>query len=290
LEACKNQAKSPSIPVADKSLYEDVKIGPKHLVMVYVPPQNLARSQASAADSNFGRTHTERHSSEYEHQAKIAIEDPKNWQPLDPSRTFEMYRQRYQFGGRNPVKVRIMEATEKLKMVNLMYKEFEKERNKKLSVDMNSDEKCFGWAKYKHEQDDSIEWRRAFIANAKDSKDAKQDGSAQYAVTWLARTAASKVQAEKTKTPPTMDRGSVLLQPRLPKMDHYVNPAHENVLAQAKGLRAMGKTDYDIETMLNKILEDEHKPGSGTDKTKASTPKPPRITVDIIKNYLAHDH
>jgi hypothetical protein len=275
LEACKKQAKSMQGP--DKSLYEEVKIGPKHLVTVYVPPLQVQRM--SLAGRQHGNT-------ELEHQKRIAIEDPKNWQPLDPSRTFEMYKTRYQFGDRKSVQIRIMEASDKLKMQNLMYKEFLKQQNKKLSIDMNEDETCFGWAKYKHESDDSFEWRRALISNAKDgSKDAKTAADAsKYNVAWLAKTLPSS-QAK----PEPLDRQSVMLQPRLPKMDHYVHPAHEQILVQARQLRAMGKSDYEIEVMLNKILEDKNKPGSGADKTKAATTKPPRITVDIIKNYLAHN-
>jgi len=285
--------------------YEGTQIGPGHLVMVFVPPPKLMRLVETGNSDR----------SEYKHAHTLAIQDPSNWEPLDPTRTFDQYNPRHSFGKPSPAppqQLMVVEATEKYKTTNLRYKEFDRERNKKLVVDMNEEERCFGWAKYKHEADFSFEWRPALISKIKPSAStatkkaadgsatasspapaaAQEPGKEMYSISWLV-----KPKLTDTKKPAVssddkgdcqLDRSSILMAPRMPKLDHYVHPKHMEVLKQAKSLRQLGKSDYEIEAMLNKILDEQNKPGTGVDKEKMASTKPPRITVDIIKKYMAH--
>lgn len=268
-EACKMEsAKSP-----DAAKYQGIAIAAGHLVMVFVPPAKLTQL---VEEGNKNKP-------EYKHAYSLAIEDPSNWEPLDPTRTFDQYNPRFGFGreGSPPQILRVVEATEKYKMTNLNYQAFERERNKKLMIDTNEKESCFGYAKYTHKGDKSEEWRPALIRQS--NGDAKQDPlKSEYSVSWLVPPA----EEDKKKT---LDRTGVLLAPKMPQMDHYVDPQHEQVLGQARSLRQIGKSDYEIEVMLNKILEEKQKEGAVKEEGAPPQAKCPRITVDIIKKYMAHE-
>jgi hypothetical protein len=254
-------------PMADK--YKGVEIGPNHLVTVFWPPPELMRMEQQGLQGQ----------DEYRFQYQIAIEDPNNWQPLDPSRTFDMYNPRFGFGKPgHPVALRIVEATPKYKLANLKCREFDNERLKVPLLDTNEKGRCFGWALYKHKADrpdGSGEWRPAMIsilpgepANTKGSPRIER-----YQVYWLRPSLPIEI----------LERKDILLSPKLPEMDHYVHPAHEKVLVEAAGLRNQGKSDFEIEVLLNKMLEVSE--ASSKDK-KASVP---RITVDIIKKWFKHN-
>jgi len=294
-EACAREsmrwAQNAGADSREATKYSGTKIEAEHLVMVFVPPPKLTRL---VEEGN-------RDKPEYKHAYTLAIEDPNNWDPLDPTRTFDQYNPRFGFGRPEPAPaqvLRVCEATEKYKMTNLRYKEFAADRAKKLIVDMNEEEKCFGWAKYQHAGDSgSFEWRPAIIGtstpNAAPASGSNAPAPAAapaadldpektvYSVSWLVKPAVDS-------KPVDLDRASVLMAPQMPKMDHYVHPKHMEVLKQARGLRQIGKSDYDIEIMLNKILEEQNKAGAGTSKESMSTTKPPRITVEIVKKYMAH--
>lgn len=81
-----------------------------------------------------------------------------------------------------------------------------------------------------------------------------------------------------------VSKPDVLLAPRCPMIDAYVHHDHAELLEQARTFRGIGKSDWEIEVILNKSLDDkwaaEHK------DHEISATKPPRITVDIIRNYL----
>jgi len=88
-----------------------------------------------------------------------------------------------------------------------------------------------------------------------------------------------------------LDASKVILAPRNPKMDVWFHPKHEEVLQQARGLRNMGKSDFDIEAMLQKTLDDEwnaEHPSTASTVDQMRQTKPPKITVEIIRNYLDH--
>jgi len=90
-----------------------------------------------------------------------------------------------------------------------------------------------------------------------------------------------------------LDASKVILAPRNPKMAVWFHPKHEELLGQAKGLRTMGKSDFEIEAILQKSLDDDWKAESdetGTTTEQIARTKPPKITVDIVRNYLNHHH
>jgi len=271
----------------EATMYKDILIGTEHLVMVFVPPAKLIRlAQAGNMGGN-----------EYGFAYSMAIEDPSNWEPLDPRKTFEQYNHRFGFVRAQPGPpqlVRVVEATAKYKEKNLRYREFDKARNQKSIIDTNEEEECFGWAKYQFTEDrpDSYEWRPAIIK--KPVKGSSPETQVEkYRVTWLvkppsksaAKPLTNTVSATSSKEAPEaatveLDRQCVLMAPKMPKLDHYVHPQHTAVLKQARTLRQIGKSDYEIEAMLNKILNEQNKGDAGKSKV-------PKITVEIIKKFMS---
>jgi len=260
--------------------YADIKIGFRHLVMVFVPSVKVQKLYAQKLHEG----------EEYKRAYKQAMEDPSNWQPLDPSRSFAQYTQ-FSFGrSQQPTLLRVVEASEAYKAQNLRYKLYDEEMNKRIWQDTNERAKCAGWARYQHEADDSsIEWRPAFISRA------HEEGSKHFEAKWVFEP--SKLVLDKKNNKPNAplveeepsrqmkERLHVLLGPRIPKFEDEVHEEHEDLLAQAKMLRSSGKSDWDIEAILNKLLTDrwEEKKRNGT---AAERPPPPPITVDVIRLYL----
>merc|ERR1712087_608372 len=79
-----------------------------------------------------------------------------------------------------------------------------------------------------------------------------------------------------------MPKTDCILAPRCPVIDAYVHPEHAELLEQARTFRSIGKSDWEIEVMLNKSLDDKW-----NDKKPAEQAnRPPRITVDTIRNFL----
>jgi len=105
--------------------YANVKVAFKHLVMIFVPSAKVKSLYAQKLQAG----------DEYRHAFEMAVMDPTSWQPLEPTRTFHQYPQYRFFGndeeGSTPQQLRIIEATESYKNVNLRYKEFDAEQNKK---------------------------------------------------------------------------------------------------------------------------------------------------------------
>lgn len=220
----------------------------------------------------------------------MEIEKPNNWQPLDPTRTFDQYQHRYGFGqlgpdGRPqpPTMVRVVEATERYKLKNMRYKKFVEDRDKPLIVDKNEPENgpCFGWARKQHQEDIQTakdtgdlkptgEWLPALVGKPQDKKD-----ELNFAVQWLVDHEAQVTGyprdgvTEKELVP----RSSVLLAPQLPRIGYNEIKEHKTYLEQCQNLRLMGKSDYEIEEQLNKQMQDDNPGGE-------------LITVEEIKMYL----
>jgi len=255
--------------------YENVTIGHNHLVMVFVPS---AKVQQLYEQNLQGGT-------EYKHAYQMALNDPSSWQPLDPTRTFAQYPQ-FNFGrdrGAGQL-LRVIEATERYKIENIRYKEFARELNIQHFPDMDTEEMCFGWAKYTHRFDgDSCEWRPAFVSTSGDSDAAGSN----YNVEWVFKPVPSDGDAVEGDVDDTleMDKFDVLLAPRCAHIDHVVHPAHKDLLGQTMGLRQLGKSDWEIEAMLNKLLDDRWAQQHSSESPEAGSP-PPRITVDIIRTYM----
>jgi len=185
--------------------------------------------------------------------------------------------------------------------MNLRYKQFEEEASRQHFPDTNDLERCFGWAKYTHKEDSSSsEWRPAFIEKSKVS-------GGQYTGRWVFEPGPKPTDIAAAAAPPTfsgpggppppppkdnkeefveLDRTKVLLAPRVPKFDDHVFPEHKQYLEQAQMLRASGKSDWEIETVLNKLLDDKWEEHKSQAQVQDDSQKWPRITVDIIRGYL----
>jgi len=282
--------------------FRNIRIGYKHLVMTFVPSPKVQRLYAQKLHEG----------QEYKHAYNQAIQDPSSWQPLDPTRTFGQYPQ-FGFGRKQPQLLRIVEASESYKLVNLRFKEFEREQGKATYQDRNERDECYGWAKYWHVNDTGVrpppstpnapapppavpitrdwEWRPAFISKGSGGTDG---APLKYKVEWVFKPLQPGGGSQKTPQDQKQldERGrfelfkqDVLLAPRCPLVDAYVHPDHAELLQQARTFRQIGKSDWEIEVMLNKSLDDkwaaEHQGG-----TADAGNRPPRITVDIIRNYL----
>jgi len=270
--------------------YSDVKIGHKHLVMTFVEPRQVRKHRTQNKDKN---------NEEFNRQYKMALADPSNWQPLDPMRSFVHYNQ-YNFGLGSAAKlIRVVEATEAYKAQNIRYKLYDEEVNKKHWIDTNDKTKCFGYAKYFHKEDDnSIEWRPAIVRRTE--KTPQQPGANSvgtnkpYTVEWVFQRSLVEKNAnpkgknagetvEKMPPPSPRDRSDVLLGPRIPQFEDDVDEEHEEFLDQAPMLRMAGKSDWDIETVLNKLLTDKYEEDK---KQDAGLRRPAPITVDEIRTFL----
>jgi len=79
----------------------------------------------------------------------------------------------------------------------------------------------------------------------------------------------------------------VLLNPRVPKIKMTAStPEKMDVLKQAKALRLAGKSDWDIEMVLNKQLKAMWDAGNLKKDAKEKTIKPQELTVDEIRAHL----
>jgi hypothetical protein len=246
--------------------FSDIEIGAQHLVMVFVPSPKIQRlfAQQKTDTPEYKRAYT---------QAKA---DPSSWQPLDPSRSFLQYPQ-FGFGRKQQQMLRVVEATEAYKTQNLRYKKFDEDLSARSYMDFDDPQKCYGWAKYVHKEDkNSVEWRAAFIGKS------KADSNEKYEARWIfqpyQKTEQVEVISEKTST--------VLLGQRAPKFDNEVREEHRELLEQAKLLRATGKSDWEIEVVLNKLLDDKYAEKERLDGNKIEESAKVRITVDIIRSYL----
>jgi len=298
-EACRREADfwQRKANTAMEQRYRDVRMNFKHLVMVFVPSPKVQRLYAQKLHEG----------TEYKHAYNQAIQDPSSWQPLDPTRTFGQYPQ-YGFGRKQPQLLRIVEASPSYQLINLRYKEFAREMSRPSYQSRNEANECYGWAKYWHVNDGGVvpqpgapaptqsdfEWRPAFISKGATGADG---APLKYKIDWIFKPLTKGGGSKKTPEQPLAldERGrhevtkqEILMQPRCPLVDAYVHPDHQELLDQTRQFRAIGKSDWEIEVILNKSLDDKWNADhpDGRQFTDGVTPRPPRITVDIIRNYL----
>lgn len=173
--------------------------------------------------------------------------------------------------------MKIVEATESYKAVNLRYKQWAEEQQTIALQDINDKQRCYAWAKYVHKEDsNSVEWRPALVSKGSETGLVK--------VQWAfdPRRPAAADQGASSE----MDLSSVLLAPRMPLFNDMTHPAHVEFLEQARLLRSSGKTDWEIEAVLNKLLDDKWEETKKTVPAQELGSKPPRITVETIKMYF----
>jgi len=226
--------------------------------------------------------------------------DPSCWKPLDPARTFAHYPRHFGTNLRGEVpqgiKLRVVEATEGYKNANLRYKMYLEEMEKLVHTDVNTIDKCYGWAKYCHKDDgpSSTEWRPAFISSVD-----VPDMSPRYKVRWILDPNATEEDAAAAAAAPpgasTLHRGNeVLLAPRNPKLGMRQHPAHKEFLVQVKLLRESRKSDFEIKDVLNKLLMDKWKSDDKLkeaygDKELGAPGGIPLITVENIRAHLRQE-
>mmetsp|Transcript_116837 Transcript_116837/g.324816 ORF Transcript_116837/g.324816 Transcript_116837/m.324816 type:complete len:413 (+) Transcript_116837:3-1241(+) len=256
--------------------YADIRIGHKHLVMAFVPSQKVQklRAQKLAEGEEYRRAHRQ------------AVDDPSNWQPLDPARSFSQYAQ-FNFGRASAPPLRVVEASEAYKAQNLRYKVFDEEMSKRGWADLNDKKRCFGWARYSHKEDaSSSEWRPAVVSRRADEV-ALPRSEKPYLARWVfepsVQVSSGTSVKEQTAEPADLDRSDVLLAPRIPKFEDTVDKEHEDLLEQATMLRASGKSDWEIEAVLNKLLSDKFEEQRRADPMIR---QPAAITVDEVRTYL----
>jgi len=302
-EACRREAEfwASKGNTQNEQKFRDVKLNFKHLVMVFVPSPKVQRLYAQKLHEG----------TEYKHAYNQAIQDPSSWQPLDPTRTFGQYPQ-YGFGRKQAQLLRIVESSPSYKLINLRYKEFDREQSKESYQDRDKKEQCYGWAKFWHNNDRGPapspenagappgsrdwEWRPAMIN--KDPGTMSADGSRdKYKIDWAFKPATKGDGREKPADAQSkldgnglheMSKADIMMQPRCPLVDAYVHPDHVELLKQTRQFRQIGKSDWEVEELLNKSLDDkydkrvkEHDP-----KDAVTMSRPPKITVDTIRSYL----
>mmetsp|Transcript_14093 Transcript_14093/g.26206 ORF Transcript_14093/g.26206 Transcript_14093/m.26206 type:complete len:3581 (+) Transcript_14093:145-10887(+) len=276
------------------TIYSDVHIGYKHLVMVFMPSSKVMQLVAQKKTDN----------QEYQHSYTLAIQDPASWQPLDPTRTFGQYPQ-YGFGRKQAVttstgeaqgsaqaskqqRLRIVEETESYKVLNHRYREFAKERDRESWKDINKKEQCYGWAKYTHPLDNTTEWRPAMLkaSGTPDQRKAQDPSEWGYKVNWCFPpfNKGGEPQAELIlKAVDEEGERQVMLHPRYPMFED-IDPLHEKILTNnGKSMKQLGKSDWEIQEEMNKKL-DELK-NHLTEKGELKRTVPP-ITVDIVRHFL----
>merc|ERR1719221_1909751 len=141
-------------------------IGYRHVVMVFVPSPRLRElSQRGAGGLEYKRLY------------RIEAADQSSWQPLDPVRSFEHYKTMYGFGQDNPQWLRVNEGTDDYKLRNARYRQHLEDQKVYTSrvEDLNTENECFGYAKYTHKHDgNSTEWRQVIIDRPAGPADGKR--------------------------------------------------------------------------------------------------------------------
>jgi len=264
--------------------YDNVNISYKHLVMIFVPTPKVQQLFAQGLAKG----------KEYAHQYNLALTDPSSWQPLEPTRTFRQYPM-FHFDKVNPQQIRIMEATENYKLMNRRYKEFDEEGNVIRFEDTNDADQCYGFAKYSHKADGSIEWRPAMISERKLDEKQKaviEEKDIPYGVDWCYkpfRGMREKDGKEKQEEPEEHTAEEVSLAPKVPKMQNNFSEAHKEVLVQAPTLRQLGRTDWEIEAELNKSMMELWASKNRKLKSRGETamPQPTKIRVETVRAWMA---
>eukprot|EP00397_Hematodinium_sp_SG-2012_P000048 GEMP01000048.1.p1 GENE.GEMP01000048.1~~GEMP01000048.1.p1 ORF type:complete len:3361 (+),score=619.04 GEMP01000048.1:133-10215(+) len=181
------------------SLQPYPKLGMKHHVLVFVPPENVLQLDLDVKKEKIGLMNatTERlkgaaplvntKKQQYRLAYERALADATNYQPLDPMRTFKHYEKLYGFGQLDaaPV-VRVVEATRSYERKNPNFLKFVRDRHKsKFTIEHTEGDKTFAFVRKKH-ADYSEEWQPVHVREV--LKDTQQkvgaSPSKQYTIEW----------------------------------------------------------------------------------------------------------
>jgi len=244
----------------EAALYKDIKVSYNHIVMVFIPTRELHRLFAEGKMND----------SIYKDTLERAKKDPSNWQPLDPAMTFSQYPQYFKQrpGNQAIAEIRVLEATEGYKLVNLRYKNFHQSIRPSRVQDKNEFNQCYAMARYVHKKDGSTEWRPCYAQlTTGQGSDLK--------IKWL-----HDMSDDKQK--PGADE--VMVVPRCAKIeDALLEEDVKKVLDEAdvRAYRARGKSDWDIVEILNRQLRERWNEEENSKKEKASI-----VTVDMLQGHL----
>jgi len=275
--ACADEARAERDPVR-RATYANLKLGYGDVVTVFVPSPTLQNlSIKGHANSEFNRH-------EYNRLMKVEPQDPSRWQPLNPTCVFNQYSKEYGFGSSRSVRLRVHEASEEYRTLNPRYRRFEAEQASKVSriETLNEKGRCFGYAKYTHDDDGgSLEWRPAIISSL-DQEDSA--GEQLYKASWLY---APRIRyhddsiVEESADIITEDQ--TLIGPLSPQ----ILRAYEEFLAQALSLQETGMSEGEIATELNaRLMRKYGAPKEAKNESSAASLPQRQITVAQVKNYL----
>lgn len=283
LQAAAQEECNNSKVMAVQEKYKGVKVGNRHLVLVFVAPEKL-RQMAQQGQGKI-------QSNEYKKTYLLSIADPSNWQPLDPLLTFNAYNKTFGFGNPGYIPLlRIVKNTPVYMLQNNRVRQFQEENRRytePIEI-LDNDRQCFAHAMYNHKHDaNSPEWRPAIVAPAQDGA----GGVRQFRVSWITtpkwdgdKDASGSAAGGQVSEGDLLAEEKLLLAPRVPKCTGgLAHPDHKVFLDQAREMYDKGITVQKIVVMLNEQLD---KSTSGTDESGAEKSKPPPITFAEVKRHL----
>lgn len=245
------------------------KLSVNHVVMVFVPSEQLHKF---TTDPNFKPDNPQ-----YRQLYKKEEQDPRNWQPLDPIRTFFHYQKLYGFGAARPQKLRIVEGTASYRLRNPRYKKFMEDQKRLLQVlpDMNGTDKCFGYARHKHD-DTSNEWRPVIVE--------RSGGDRSYTVDWVYCPVLDS-RGEPTKQ--EVDQAEVLLAPLAPSILSSGDLERERILeANIAVLREKDMSEAALAKELTKVIKDKWESSKAEDDGGKPAARPPDVSQQEVKYLL----
>jgi len=285
VEACLKEAeleKDPKIKSQFQAVAHDMSF--RHAVMVFVPSKDLRELAQQGRTSAY----------EYKRLYRIEEQDPSSWQPLDTICTFQHYAAMYSFGRAVAQRLRICDGTSTFKLKNSRFRVFdqEQERWRKRLQDLNSNNQCFGYAKFLHTQDaGSFEWRQALLDRPEQGAEGtkkKYKASFVHSPLTLAEhphSATSSGQFSSVKTQ-EVEEDALLLGPLHPLILGSAFMEHKELLAKAHILKEKGMKDDEIVKTLNEELNlNWQKSLKDADETEGTNhqARPPQISMaDVL--------
>jgi len=263
LLACADEARSER-DSTKRATYANLKLGYGDIVTVFVPSEAL--------QNLITRGHTNTH--EYTRLMKVEPQDPSRWEPLNPSCAFSQYSKQFVFGSSRCVRLRVHEATAEYRTLNPRYRRFEAQQAAAaFQIEtLNEKGRCFGYAKYIHNDDgDSVEWRPAIISPLEH----EGGGDPLYNPSWL--------YDMWEGLPSFITKDQMLLAPLSPQ----ILQVYEEFMTQAFSLHAMGMSEVEIATELNaRFMRKYSVPKNTKHKSDEVNLPQMQITAGQVKNYL----
>lgn len=294
VQACQVEAQMER-DAAVKAQYQAAarEISVQHAVMIFVPSQRL---RELAQDSKNRPT-------EYKRLYRIEFQDPSSWQPLHEIRTFNHYASKFGFGMNVAQCLRISEGSDQYATKNTRFRAFEQEQQRFLKriEDTNTENECFGYAKFTHKQDnESEEWRQVMVERG-DAVNPSKKYKASFVYTPLlarqsenlfgpgGRTEGLDGPAAQALLRVDVGEDAVLLAPMNPKIHGSASREHRDLLGKASAMHEKGATDAQIVAALNAELTEKYKKSKAADEQEGGggkVPPPQPITIFDVQYAL----